>query len=261
MKVLLYQFFINDNHITDKRNLKNIQGYWELSHNSCKLYAEKNGWDYYLEYHDNRDFWNPTFFKDSSWFERFNAVKYLKDYDAVVYMDSDILIKPSTEDIVKKYRKDKTNIVLNTAIGNRLLGETSRNYTIGSNSGVVIFYNESKNTKSLYSLKPRNYAWDNNVFTLSEFIKKRQDLYWWEKWEDFSDFTGSCKFGLRHIDMWFPFIISTYVLSQSHLHEKYNWKFTPKNENKILSDGIQIIHYEMDTKQYMEKHYNLIMSL
>jgi hypothetical protein len=259
MKVLLYQFFINDNYITDKRNLENTQGYWELSRNSCKLYAEKNGWDYYLEYYDNKNSWTPSFFKDSFWFERFNAVKYLKDYDAVVYVDSDVLIKPSAQDIVKEYRKYNTNIVVNTSIGSKILNETSRNYTIGVNTGVMIWYNKSKNTNDLYNLKPKNYAWHENTFTLGEFIRKRQNLRWWENWEDFSDFTGRCKFGLRHSDMWLPFITSIYILPMSHLDEKYNYKFSPKKENDIMLDDIQFIHYEMNTKNYMEKHYNLIM--
>lgn len=258
MKVLLYQFFLNDSYFSTQRDFQNTENYWKLSRDSCKKYAEKNGWDYILDYHDNLESWQPFSFKES-YFERFKSIKYLKDYDAVVYVDSDVLIKSTAPDIVKEYRKDNTNVVVNTSIGSKILEETSRNYTIGVNTGVMIWYNKSRNTENLYSLRPRDYAWSNGTFNLGEFIKKRQDLRWWENWEDFSDFTGRCKFGLRHSDMWLPFIVSLYTLPMSHLNEKYNYKFSPKKERDILSETVQFIHYEMDTKQYMEKHYDLIM--
>lgn len=258
MKVLLYQFFLNDSYYSTQRDFQNTDGYWKLSSNSCRRYAEKNGWNYFLDYHENTSSWSPFAFSQS-YFERFKSIEYLKDYDAVVYVDSDILIKPSADNIVKEYRKDNTNIVVNTSVGSKLLGESSRNYTIGVNTGVMIWYNKSNNTNDLYSLRPVDYGWNKDTFMLPEFLEKRQHLKWWEKWEDLSEFTGRCKYGLRHSDMWLPFIVSIFVLPMSHLHEKYNWKFSPKRELDITSEDVHFIHYEENTKEYMQKHYNLIM--
>jgi lipopolysaccharide biosynthesis glycosyltransferase len=39
-------------------------------------------------------------------FDKFKAIEFLKDYDAVLYIDTDILITPDAENIVK-------NIILN----------------------------------------------------------------------------------------------------------------------------------------------------
>jgi hypothetical protein len=258
MKVLLYQFHLNQRKLsfaTKDKYITDYGKYWELSSNTCKIYAEKWGWDYIFD-NPSPEEWEPFFISEPQ-FEQFRCIKYLEDYDAVLFVDSDILIKPNSPNVVEDYKKNETPIVVNTSIGNKLLGE--KDYSVvGVNTGVVIWYKNSKNIINLPHLTLNHY-FDNGIYPLGAFIESRKDLKWWENLEDFKPFIGKFESGFYNDDKFLTFIISIYNIPVSHLHSKYNYRFTAGLNNDILSDNVHFIHYIANMKSYIKQHYNLIM--
>lgn len=258
MKVLLYQFHLKQNtssFTTKEKYISDFGEYWKLSSNTCKSYAEKWGWDYIFD-NPTSDEWNPFFIPEPQ-FEQFRAIEYLKNYDAVLFVDSDILIKPNSPNVVEIYKKNKTPIVVNTGIGNKLLGE--KDFPIvGINTGVVIWYKNSKNIKNLPYIKGYNY-FHNDICLLGSFFESRKNLKWWEKLEDFKPFVGKFESGFYNDDKFLTLLISMYNIPVSHLHSNYNYRFTSDRHCDILSNNIYFIHYMKNTKLHMKQHYNLIM--
>jgi hypothetical protein len=254
MKVLLYQFHLENQ---SPWNNNNHDNYWELSSKSCKKYADKWGYDYIFDYHKNKNTWTPWFLPETHW-EQFRAIEYLKDYDAVLFVDSDVLIKPYSPNIVSEYQSFNTNLILNTRIGNQIF-----NYSVGTlsiNTGVVLWYNKSKYTDDLYNLTPKKYAYFNNdIFSLGKFLQKRENKRWWEDWQDFEFLIGKLSSGQYNEERFFSIIIEMFVIPTSHLHHKYNYRFTSLKNYDILSDNVHFIHYQTNSKNLMQKHYNLIM--
>ena len=209
MKVLLYQFHLKKTGLTFATNRKNLGAdygdYWKLSVQSCKEYAKKHNFDYKLVSPTEEE-WEPWFVPEPQ-FEQFRAIEFLKEYDAVLYVDTDVLIKPSCPNIVEKYKKDGTNIVLSTGIGTALLNK-KRGAVGAYQTGVVIWYNKSLNTESLRDLKPIDYAYNGSHFALGDFIESRRDLHWWERWEDFKPFMGKFRSGMLNDEKFFGFIIN-----------------------------------------------------
>jgi hypothetical protein len=159
MKVLLYQFHLKQDDLAfavKDKYISNYGEYWKLSSNTCKIYAEKWGWDYIFDNPTSEE-WKPFCIPEPQ-FEQFRCIKYLKKYDAVLFVDSDVLIKPGSPNIIEEYRKDETSIVVNTSVGNKLLGEVDHS-AIGLNTGVVIWYKDSKNIINLpYVTNIHNFA-------------------------------------------------------------------------------------------------------
>lgn len=259
MKVLLYQFHLNQSELsfaTKNKYISDYGEYWKLSSNTCKIYAEKWGYDYIFD-NPNPNEWNPFCIPEPQ-FEQFRCIKYLKDYDAVLFVDSDILIKPNSPNIVNEYKKNETAIVVNTSIGNKLLGE--KDYSVvGVNTGVVIWYKNSKNIINLPYVSFDNY-FDNGVYPLGSFIESRKNFKWWKQLEDFKPFMGKFESGFHNDDKFLTLLISMYNIPVSHLHSKYNYMFTIGREHNILSDNIYFIHYLKNMKSYMKQHYNLIIT-
>lgn len=258
MKVLLYQFHLNQSKLsfaTKDKYINDYGEYWKLSSNTCKLYAEKWGWDYIFDNPTSEE-WEPFFIPEPQ-FEQFRCIKYLKDYDAVLFVDSDILIKPDSPNVVEEYKKNKTSIVVNTSIGNKLLGENDYS-VIGVNTGVVIWYKDSNNIANLPYIKNDQY-FDNGVYSIGSFLESRGSIKWWKNLEDFESFIGKFESGFHNDDKFLTFLISIYNIPVSHLHSKYNYRFTNRTNSDILSDNIHFIHYIANMKSYIKQHYNLIM--
>jgi hypothetical protein len=259
MKVLIYQFHLQKKGLSFAVNGDNIGvdygEYWKLSSESCKRYADKYGFDYLLM-SPTEDEWEPWFIPEPQ-FEQFRAVDFLKDYDAVLFVDTDVIIKPNSPDIVKKYYWKGANIILNTAIGNNII-DGKRGALIGYNTGVVLYYKKSVNISDLRELKPK-YMENHGHFSLGSFLEPRKDLRWWERWEDFKPFLGKFKSGMHNDDKFMGFLINVFMLSVAHLDRKFNYLFDPKQIDNILSDKVYFIHYIESHKKYMKDHYNLIM--
>lgn len=261
MKVLLYQFHLQKNGLTtfavNPENLKvNYGEYWKLSSKSCQRYAEEYGFDYLLM-SPTEDEWEPWFIPEPQ-FDQFRAIDFLKDYDAVIFVDTDIIIKPGSPNIVKEYYRRGTNIVVNTSIGNNLLHNKS-GAVLAYNTGVVLYYKKSINTNDLRELRPKDYAYHHGQFTLGDFIKSREELRWWERLEDFKPFISKCQSGMHNDDKFLALLVNLYSLSVSHLDRKFNYFFNPRKMNDIFSDEVHFIHYIESHKQFIEQHYNLIM--
>jgi hypothetical protein len=256
MKVLLYQFHIKNFFPTEKYG-----AYWELSHESCRQYAETHGFDYKLDLYENKESWAPlfSFIQEPQW-EQFRAIRYLKDYDAVLFVDSDVLIKSNSDNIIEKYKNEGSNIVVNTRIGNKLLNTDYELNTLQFNTGVVLWFNKSRNTDNFYDLKPKNYAYHGEHFLLSKFVEDRKNLRWWENWEDLQNFVGKYPTGRYHDEKFLTLIISLFDLPLGHLDCKYNYRFINEKLFNKHFEYAQFIHYPTDKKQYMKKHYNLIVT-
>ena len=234
-----------------------------MSHESCRQYAEINGFDYKLDLYENKESWIPLFpFMPVPGWEQFRAIRYLKDYDAVLFVDSDILIKPYSDNIVKKYKNEGSNIIVNTRIGNKVLNTDQKN-TLQFNTGVMIWYNNSFLCNNLYDYRPINSAYwasgSKTRFLLGDFIESRMKLRWWERWEDFSMFIGKNKSGIPDDERFLTLIISLFDIPIGHLDYRYNYRFV--NEQKLSEEinNVQFIHYLGKKKMYMQKHYDLIM--
>lgn len=260
MKVLLYQFHLQKKGLTFAVNCDNIGNdyneHWKLSSQSCIQYAKKHGFDYKL-LSPTEEEWEPWFIPEPQ-FDQFRAVEFLGDYDAVLYVDTDVLIKPNSPNVIEEYKKEGTNIILNTCIGNALLGER-KGAVAGYNTGVVLYYNKSLNTNNLKELRPEEYAYHKGIFTLGDFIESRKELRWWERWEDFKPFIGKFKSGMHNDDKFMGFLITTFMLPVGHLHKKYNYIINSKKPYEALFDDVYFVHYTEDDKKYMQEHYNLIM--
>lgn len=263
MKVLLYQFHLKTKKRGQRFSYGNDLGadygdYWEISIDSCKKYAEKYGFDYKL-LSPTEEEWEPFFISEPQ-FESYRAIDFLKDYDAVLYIDTDVIVKPNSPNVVERYRSDQTNVVVNTCIGNNLLGERWGAIN-GYNTGVVIWYNDSYNIKNLRDEKPKNWAYRNGHFILGDFIEDRKHLRWWHNLEDYKPFLGKFKSGMHNDERFMGFLINTFMLPASHLHEKFNyiidWSRSPKRLPEALSENVHFVHYCGPDKQYMKEHYKL----
>jgi hypothetical protein len=238
MKVLLYQFHFEN--YSPWKESNNYNRYWEFSRQSCKKYAKKCNYDYLFDYKTDKTNWSPWYISEPH-FEQFKAIEYLKNYDAVLYADTDILIKPNSPDIIKEYEKSNANIIVNSRIGNELLGHTDINQTLSFNTGVVLWYNQSKYLNNLY-----------------EYITVNKDFQWWEDLNNQDWFHGKLKSGYHNEERFLAIFLEVFGINFSHLHQKYNFKFRPRRKN-ILSNDIHFIHYQRDMKKYIKEHYNLIM--
>jgi len=260
MKVLLYQFHLQKEGLVfapSESGDDNYGEYWKLSSESCKRYAEKWGWDYFFD-NPTEEEWEPPFIPEPQFHQTFTPLKLLRNYDAIVKVDSDILIKPESPNVVKKYRGDGTNFVVNTPIGNVLekisWGRTS------INSGVIIYYKESLNTKDMLGLTPSQDYTHKGIYMLCDYIKEtRNNKRWWEDLEDFKPFLMKFPSGMYNDERLLSFLINLYSLPMSHLHFRFNFLLSDGNIKNILSDEAYFIHYVGSKKKYMEQHYNLIM--
>jgi hypothetical protein len=256
MKILLYQFHLKNGSPWSDNNYDN---YWNLSVNSCKHYAKKYGYDYILDYYEDKQNWNPWFLPEPHW-EQFRSIEYLKIYDAVLFVDTDILIKPNSPDIVKEYKHKEYPLIINTKIGNEFLGnDLGLVSTISLNTGVVLWYKKSKYINDLYNMNISNYYHNNNIFILGDFLEKRKNKKWWQDWNDFMPFIGKLSSGYHNEERFLSFITEMYIIPKAHLHEKYNYRFTLYKKPDILSEDIHFIHYANQSKKFMKQHYNLIM--
>lgn len=238
MKVLLYQFHLEN--YSPWKDQNDYNRYWEYSSKSCKAYAQTHGYDYFFDYKTDESDWSPWYIPEPH-FEQFASIDYLRDYDAVLYIDTDILIKPNSPDIVKEYANENANIIINSRIGNQLLGHTDIRQTLSFNTGTVLWYDKSPYVDSLY-----------------EYVTINRDFQWWEDLNKQDWFNGSLKSGYYNEEKFLGIFLEVYGINFSHLDQKYNFKYRPRRKN-ILSNDIYFIHYQKDMKKYIRDHYNLIM--
>lgn len=136
--VLVLQIYTNKEDVgfaTDKDTIP-LDRYLHISSKSAKSFAERNGFDYRLV---ERDYISPFKVFQSSNFLKYESIKYLKDYDVVLYVDTDTIIGYNVENFLEYYN-GWANVVLKTRLG--LIEErdclVSKLFASHINSGVMI---------------------------------------------------------------------------------------------------------------------------
>jgi len=106
-KGCIVQIFVSTDNYENKKHLD-----WQndecikLSTMMCHAYAEKHGLDYFFIQEGVVNYKHPTW-------ERFMLLddKWVKEYEYVIYLDTDVFPWAETDDITKQFEKDKLNIV------------------------------------------------------------------------------------------------------------------------------------------------------
>ncbi|MBQ4879078.1 glycosyltransferase family 8 protein [Pseudoalteromonas luteoviolacea] len=85
---------------------------------SFKLYAQKVGADLIVsdQLHYKIDIVNPKFNASPAWTEKLRIGELLNEYDRVLYVDSDIIIRPDARDIFELYQELDTTYWLNEGL-------------------------------------------------------------------------------------------------------------------------------------------------
>ncbi|KID56670.1 glycosyl transferase [Pseudoalteromonas luteoviolacea] len=85
---------------------------------SFKLYAQKVGADLIVsdQLHYKIDIVNPKFNASPAWTEKLRIGALLKEYDRVLYVDSDIIIQPDAQDIFESHQDLDTTYWLNEGL-------------------------------------------------------------------------------------------------------------------------------------------------
>jgi lipopolysaccharide biosynthesis glycosyltransferase len=268
MKVLVYQFHVEYSkekeafkHVAYDNPRDSFGKFWEMSSITCKAYADKYGFDY-LFHNPNENDYIPFLFNSPN-FDQFKAIEFLKDYDAVLYVDSDILITSDAENIVKKYNTGFSNVVVNSAYGDKAVYRDTHAFKRlkGVNTGVVLWYNNSIALNGLYDFTLSSI--EDNI-TLSQWTLDNVDLNkkWWETLEIFKPFLSKFKTGYYEDDKFLDFITHLYDIPRDHLDRIYNYTF-PKNKNLNLfkNDAPQFIHFIGERKMYMKEYFDLIENM
>jgi|TARA_R110000822_G_scaffold91775_1_gene211400 hypothetical protein len=254
MKVLLYQFHMEPSDPQkaffwgDEFNRPIQDKFWELSSDNCKKYAEKYGFDYVFD-NPNEDDYKPFLFNCTN-FERFKIFKHLEHYDAILWVDSDVLIVPNADNIVEKYNTGYSEIVVNTSIGDKAIYKDKMAYKrCGfANGGVQIFYRYSDFIdlhSYVYRLKYNNI----NI----------KDL-WWKNLHLYEPLIAKIENGRYNNEQFLQLLIDRIGLHVDHLDRKYNYSFN-KNIRLFEDDSPQFIHFLGVTKKHMKRYFNLIENM
>jgi lipopolysaccharide biosynthesis glycosyltransferase len=258
MKVLVYQFHV-------EYEESNSYKFWEMSSNTCKRYADTYGFDYLFDICNIKD--HVPYMFNSLNFDKFKSIEFLKDYDVVLYIDTDILITPDAENIVKIYNTGFANVVVHSSYGDKATHRDihSLKKTKGVNSGVIIWYNNSTIIQDLYKFSLDQFM--ENTFSKwmidnLDFSKK-----WWKDLEVFKPFLRyhlgtQTRIGYYDDDEFLDFITHLYNIPRDHLDRIYNYTF-PKNKNLDLfkEDSPQFIHFDRHKKMYMKEYFDLIENM
>ena len=233
-----------------------IKDFWKLSSITCKKYAEKYGFDYFFD-NPNEDDYKPYLFNAPA-FERFKVFQYLKEYDVVIWVDSDVLINPDADNIVEKYSDDSfcqySNIVVNTNMGDKALynDKISLKKVGYANTGVFICYRDSR-FMDLY--EQVNY---NKVCGIV------YDDYWWKHLDKHYCNVTKLENGEYNTEDFMGYLINHMSIHANHLDRKYNYQVSHKikiDTSLILKQSSQFLHFSLDTKKYMKEYFNLIENM
>lgn len=103
MKVLVYQVRIGTNNIQSDRYGTNTGKFWQFEKEACipsvENWAKRCGYDYKIYTESTILKFNDSFFERPSDFYSAEKMMHLFDenYDYVIYIDSDVYVKPSTK--------------------------------------------------------------------------------------------------------------------------------------------------------------------
>jgi lipopolysaccharide biosynthesis glycosyltransferase len=268
LKRLLYQF-----HVDFKDRSKNVFGesfdrvavgeYWKHSTTFAKAYCERYGIDYKFEFLSEEEY-KPWAFGVET-FDQYRAVQHLKDYDQVLYVDTDVIIHQNADNIFEEF-KDSGLLCYFNNIADKYIHRD--NSSLGRlNSGVLLFNNYHRalggGKKKLYDMNIHsgNYP---SVGTSSEehILKKYSKGRWWEHWEEkHLENLVHLKNKTPSDENFLDFIISMYVLVPFHIGRKYNYRKNFKEKplvrhgSGMIETSPSFIHYEGATKSLIHKDF------
>jgi lipopolysaccharide biosynthesis glycosyltransferase len=258
-KRLIYQF-----HVDYSDRSKNVFGesvkrneigeYWEYSKKTVERYAKKVGADYIFESPTEAEY-KPHAFNVET-FDKYRCIKYLSEYDQVLYIDTDVLIQPRARNIFDTYLDNAHIIVFFNVADKAMYKDSTRASTGKINSGVILFNNTRfvKEKAKLYTIDIKSAHFRNREDpNQQKRINKYSKGYWHEYWEEkhAEEITY-----LRNMtpsdENFFHRIIDLYGIPNFHLHRKWNFQFGKFTEE--IEDA-QFIHFIEEGKQYMEYAY------
>lgn len=266
MKRLLYQF-----HVDFKDRSKNVFGesfdrvavgeYWKHSTAYAKAYCDKYDIDYKFDF-QTEDEYKPWAFGVET-FDKYRAVQHLKNYDQVLYVDTDVMIHKNADNIFDEFKDSGLLGYFNNITDKYIHRDNS---SLGRlNSGVLLFNNHNialgGGKKKLYDMNIRsgNYpsvGTSSEEYILNKYAKGR----WWEYWEEkHLENLVHLKNKTPSDENFLDFIIDMYVLVPFHIGRKYNYRrnFTEKpfvrNGKDVMQVRPSFIHYEGGSKKYIIK--------
>jgi hypothetical protein len=218
-----------------KRNRDSYSNFYKFSSYTCKRYAERWGFDYRFDLYEEEEY-EPFVFGQSN-FDQFKATTFFKKYDAVLYLDTDVLIMPWADNIIEEYspERDWSNIFVNTIIGNKL--KNVYLYRAGScNTGVVLYFKQAAGDTIDRKLRSKRF--------LKNIIEENAGLLTTFRSGQFDD------------DKFFYLFHNKLEGSRlCHLDAKYNTEFYSYNQNL---ENVSFLHCSGGQKQHIERIYNKV---
>jgi hypothetical protein len=269
MKVLVYQFHKKDTFTMIPDGFRTIPvesygNYWELSAKSVKKYADKWGFDYLFLNPGPEDDYKPFMFNETQ-FERYRSIEFLKNYDAVLYIDSDVLITPDADNIVDIYNDGYTNICTSTGLGAKILeshvkDSFSHERSIKADVGIMIFYKKSIFVNDLRALKIKTYGAGNR---LARHITENLDplTKWWENWEYWEPYIKKLPNHFYDDGTYLMMMLLHYnipFMNLDHRIHNYQRMDTFKKEELFLSNSPQFLHFILEQKDLLKQWYNYL---
>lgn len=117
--------------------------YTSISRYWAKNFADRNNFEYRFKVTKQ-----PSYFEkcNSANFLKYESLRYLKDYDIVLYLDTDVMIGPHVENFIKYYNDGLNNVVFLSRIGIQLENQDNfqkRGYGGFINSGVLLLFSKT----------------------------------------------------------------------------------------------------------------------
>lgn len=260
-KRLLYQCHVdfkdrNKGVFGHEFNREQAGRYWDAGITSAKFYCKKYSIDYKLEYQEEETY-KPYLFGIET-FDKYKAIRYLKDYDQVLYVDTDVLIKANAGNIFDECW-DRGFVGWFDQVADKFCHTDSNQYSGGKiNSGVLLFnrnsydWNERSNFRSKSNLYKAN-IWHGNEInedtpSYDTLVRKYGIGYWWQYWEQkYHDEITYLKNKKPSDENLFHRIVHLHNLFPFHIGRKYNW-------SRYFEEGFDdaaFIHYIGPAKEHM----------
>lgn len=258
---LIYQFHVDfsdrsKNVFGNSIDRNNLGEYWLYSKKAAELYAKRIGADYIYENPSENEYKPYAFGVET--FDKFRCIEYLKVYDQVLYLDTDVLILPNAENIFD-HHEDQAFINVFFKVADKAMYDDDTLKSSGRLNTGVILYNNSRflnNEVELYkiSIISSNYS---NIGTKNEnLLNKYGKGKWYEYWEEkHYDIITYLKGGTPSDENFFYRIIDIYGIPCYHLDRKWNFNMKYKKEFENAQFLHFIEHEKSKLKNYYRKYY------
>ena len=166
-------------------------------------------------------------------------------------IDTDVLVTPDAEDIVKKYDTGYSNIVVNTSYGDKAKyrDDASLRRQGFCNQGVTIFYRNSGYC-DLYSF----------VHNEISGVKCDKD-YWWKYLYLLEPHLTNTPHSdnTYNGESFLSYMINLFGIHVDHLDRRFNYLMSHDESDSLVSNrSSRFLHFVYDTKFHMKKYFDLI---